>query len=123
MTLAARFEALLTVPPSSSSQSPLSSLTLASQHEGRWGSLCALPKPNSLSWLTHLPRIPEKEEEIDAKGKKGPGWAGERKRERDALPDQMHAGRTRDPQAGNWIEQRGAEGTDIQIQRKDRATV
>lgn len=46
-----------------------------------------------------------------------------RERERDALPDQMHAGRTRDPQAGNWIEQRGAEGTDIQIQRKDRATV
>lgn len=31
------------------------------------------------SWLTHLPRIPEKDEEVDTKGKKGPGWAGERK--------------------------------------------
>lgn len=51
------------------------------------------------------------------------GQARGSEKEGDTLPGRMHAGRTRDPQARDWIELKGAEETDIKIQRQDRETV
>ena len=51
------------------------------------------------------------------------GQARGSEKEGDTLPARMHAGRTRDPQARDWTELKGAEETDIKIQRQDRETV
>ncbi|KAB1274380.1 hypothetical protein Cadr_000011816 [Camelus dromedarius] len=59
--------------------------------------LCPFKNVVSLSWLSLLPGIAEEGDETYAKRKKGPGWVGERKWERDGLPAQRCTGRNRDP--------------------------
>lgn len=70
------------VPTSSSSLSP-PFLSLLGQPAGMGLEdgvpLCPFKNEFCLSWLTHLPRTPEKDDEIYAKGRKGPGRAAERK--------------------------------------------
>lgn len=91
------------------------------------GSICALLKMRSLfpgslicqEYQKKMRRFMKRKKEGSRVGRR----EGVRKRERWVACPETHTGRNRDPQARNWMEQKGAEETDIQIRRKEREAV
>lgn len=84
---------------------------------------CPASRSGDRSWGSFTPGISEKDDEMYANRKKGPGWAGERDLERDRLPAQRCRQAETDPQARHWMAQKGARETDLQIQRKDEEAI
>lgn len=60
---------------------------------------CPASRSRDRSWGSFTPGISEKDDEMYANRKKGPGWVGERDLERDGLPAQRCRQAETDPQA------------------------